>query len=585
MPSSIWNQHATSTTWNDPSNWTGDTVPTETAQFGPSSQTTIGFAPSSAASVQSIIFAADAPAYTFLITALEPAPALIIDGAGIVNNSPLVQSFVVASFGGYYQPQLKFAATATAGSEMVLYQAGPPSLETTYGGGTIAFFDDASAGSAQFVVRTGKQRPPNKQSTLGGQVTFSDHSVAGHATFSIFGTLGTDGDTFGNAVFQDQSSADHGTFTNHGGTVPGGDGGNTQFYDTSTAASGCYLNHGGSAHDGTVGGANGGDVAFDGLALGGHGYFHNYPASVAGANGGVTSFNNNPNYPAMPVQGASADHGTYLNYGATTQNPGGGGHTEFTARYGMATAGDATLVNFGSDVGVASSAGHTIFSITPPNDFFPSAGNATIWNLPGLAGGYAVFQTYGKGTPGSSPTAANATFHNLGGTKAASEGGYTLFCGVATAAEATLIAHGGTNGGQGGRVVFADNTTGGSASVQLSGNAILDLTGHDGGLTLGTLNLMGGILCLSLGPNPTLLTLTGRLTAGLPVTMIDLTFPSGMAPEPGQDYALLQAPNLAAFQANQFTAARIGNAVPEFRIDGTTLMVSYKFGGSTSGSQ
>ena len=74
-------------------------------------------------------------------------------------------------------------------------------------------------------------------------------------------------------------------------------------------------------------GANGGDVAFDGQASGKNGYFHNYPSTIDKANGGVTSFNNNP--PEVIAEGASAGNGHYINYGANKTSLCGGGHVEF----------------------------------------------------------------------------------------------------------------------------------------------------------------------------------------------------------------------------------------------------------------
>lgn len=581
-----WAGHPASDIWNEGSNWAGGKVPTGTATFGASDATVLRFADTSDATVDEIVFDAEAPSYSFLITVLAKTPSLTFTGQGVSSVSVCPQSFAVTSFGTYNQPQLKFTNSASAGDSQISYYAGPPDLETTYGGGTIAFHDDASAGAARFTVRTGKQRPPDRSSTLGGQIVFNDRARAGVATFSIFGTLGTDGDTFANAVFHDTASADRAVFTNHGGTVPGGDGGNTQFYDRSTAADGVYLNFGGSACSDAGKGANGGDVAFDGLATGGNGRFNNYPASVVGASGGVTSFNNNPNYPPMDVQGASAGNGTYLNFGATAAFPGSGGHTELTARYGNATAGSATFWNFGSAIASAAGAGHTSFSIGSPyahsgegsdpvTDFFPTAAQSTIWNLPGVAGGYTIFKVFDEVKQENQPTAEDATIHNLGAGEPGHEGGFTIFQDTVTAGNSTLIAQGGSDGGAGGRIIFRDAAKGGTARVILFGNGTLDLSGCDGGLTLDALQATGGLVIALLRPAQTALTLSDHLTLEGATLQLQLSLPSGQNLDPMQPYPILTAPNMADIDTGSVHVNAIDGRAPRLVIDGETLCVRY----------
>ncbi len=366
----------------------------------------------------------------------------------------------------------------------MFYSAGPTTPDSA-GGGVIRFVDESTAGSANFKVATGAGTPPKKDSTVGAEVSFGDTSSAGSATFTIYGsTSRTDGDTFGNAVFHDSSTAANAVITNIGGTVPGGDGGNTQFYQTATAANAVFHNYGGTAYgeerveeNGKVQkqGANGGDVAFDGTATGENGHFHNYAAKVAGAHGGVTSFNNN--YPPVPTGGASAGSGFYSNYGAQEGYLGGGGHTEFTAKWGSPTAANGTFNNYGSDTSNehGSCAGYTVFSMTTGLStdgeyygkngirYVPTAGNGVFYNHParseqGDAGctKFAVYAPYSSPTEpiSNGPTADSGTFHNFGGKVSGASGGYTEFSETSTAGNATLIAYGGTNGGYGGRVVF-----------------------------------------------------------------------------------------------------------------------------------
>lgn len=582
MSSSTWNAQPTNGDWNTASNWTPGEVPMDKAGFTSSAQTMIAFSQAAGTSVGSIEFAAAAPAYTFTFSAPSPAsPTLEISGSGVANASMSLQSFIVAAASaGYQTPQLKFTNAASAGGSNNFYCAGPATQQDA-GGGVIRFSDTASAGAACFMAWTGAGTPPKSGSTVGGEISFGDSSTADSASFTIYGSLGSDGDTFGNAVFHDNSTAAYATFTNIGGTVSGGDGGNTQFYDSSTAASAHFYNKGGSCSQ-----ANGGDVAFDGTANGGNGHFYNYAAPAAGAYGGVTSFNNNP--PEVTTGGASAGSGAYFNFGARGSEQGGGGHVEFSAKHGSPTAANGTFNNYGSEINGNSSAGHTIFSISLPTSYSPTAGSGTFYNHPaaaaGGAAGFTEFSVYtssqsassnsasGQSSDGSNvPSAGNGTFYNLGAYLAGAGGGYTTFSGTSSAGNAILIAYGGTDGGYGGKIAFYDNSSGGTASVYLADNGELDLSYHTGGLTLGNLDLAGGIIRIELGANPTSLTLTGELAI-----RDDTTFSfqgSGIAS--GTPYTILTAPDLGDCSAGQFSGNSVDGMAPTFAIVGNDLQVTF----------
>jgi len=94
-----------------------------------------------------------------------------------------------------------------------------------------------------------------------------------------------------------------------------------------------------------------------------------------------------------------------------------------------------------------------------------TAGNAAITNN---GGGFTVFS--------DTSTAGNATITNSGG-------GVTGFEDTSTAGNATLIAKG---GGLGGTIFFENDSTGGTARVEVFGNGTLDISvqcsGRDGGL-------------------------------------------------------------------------------------------------------
>lgn len=575
---STWKTHPKTKKWNAEANWIPSKTPTNKAVFSKSSETLINFSKKSNAQVESIEFDSQAPSYNFTIRISAQEPALTITGKGIINNSQRIQCFRVECSNAestgihFLKPQLKFSNSASAGGSDMAYYAGPESLESGYGGGIIGFTDKASAGRALFTVRTGAIPPPTKNSTVGAEVSFSNSSSAEKANFTIYGSLGKDGDTFGNTVFHDNATADQAVFTNIGGTVSGGDGGNTQFYDASTAANGVFNNYGGNVPK-----SNGGDVAFDGIADGGHAHFYNHAAMVSGAYGGVTSFNNNP--PMMNKQGTSAGFGTYHNYGASKIEQGGGGHTEFTAKYGCPTAGNAIINNYGSVLEDHSSAGHTIFSINLPTENFPTAGDALFYNYPGLtegaAAGYTEFSVYNSGIGNNVPIAGNATFINLGGCVAKANGGYTKFSKTTSAGNATLIANGGINGGYGGQLVFCDDSVGGSSKVHLIGNGKLDISLHNGGLTLGELKLQSGIISINLGANLTCLKISKKLTIESHLTEFVFLVNDKSSFEFNTPYVILTAPNLSEFKPSLFKGNRIHKVAPEFIVAKNKLLVSF----------
>lgn len=571
MTTSTWNTQPASGEWNSAANWSPSGAPTDTAAFSTSSQTAITFSPTGAATVDHIEFADNASAYTFTFGPCD-TPALTITGQGVSNRSGKQQSFVVAATSsGYKDPQLKFMNSATAGGDDMFYCAGPET-EQGYGGGVICFCDNAAAGSASFKAWTGAGIPP-KHNTVGGEISFCDATSADNARFMIYGSLGADGDTFGNVVFHDNATAANATFTNVGGTVSGGDGGNTQFYGNSTAANGVFNNWGGTHSK-----ANGGDVAFDATANGGNGHFYNHAAKAADAYGGVTSFNNNS--PHTETGGASAGHGAYFNYGAREGEQGGGGHLEFSAKYGSPTAANATIANYGSAIESKSSAGHTIFSINLPTDYFPNAGNAAIWNHPGptegAAAGFTEFSVYGTGSTGSNvPTAGEAAIFNLGGYAENATGGYTVFSGTSSAGNATLIAYGGTHGGYGGKIAFYGESSGGTAKVQLFGNGELDIGDHTKGVTIGALELTGGIIVTQIGSNATPLTVSGELTLKSSQAAFSFWKKDGGGFAFNTPYTILTNANLSEFTADCFSGNSIEGVAPTFAIVGNDLQVTF----------
>ena len=573
---STWNPEASSGIWNDPSNWLTNTVPTINAIFGDSAITKIGFTSASKAVIQSIIFNEDAPPYELNFITEDTIPILTIAGAGVINNGTTIQCFSIkATAKNPEYPQLRFTNNASAGNSNMKYYAGPTSLADGSGGGIICFVDNANAGSASFTVRTGAQQPPAQGSTVGAEVVFMASASASNAIFVIYGTLGDDGDTFGNVVFKDLATADKGLFVNKGGTVSGGDGGNTQFYDNSNAAHGQYNNYGG-----TVSKANGGDVAFDGTATGGYGLFINKAAIAEGAYGGVTSFNNNP--PEVVDAGATAGNAIIHNFGATPGYLGGGGHTEFTAKHGNPTAGNATFYNYGSCLDEKSSAGHTLFSINQPTSYFPTAGNGTFHNYGGTAekgsGGYTQFSEYSDSdtiTPATNvPNGGNGIFYNHGAEVAGAYGGYTSFGENTDAGNSTLIAYAGINGGGGGIIAFYGSTIANKAKIELYGNGKLELGQHTGALSVFSLKANFGVISTALGSTSSELIVLNKMSLnGSPLLFSFYTENTGF--NYNQKYTILSAPNLSDYSVDSFSTYPIGGISPNFEISGTNLTVAF----------
>ncbi|GMQ26267.1 hypothetical protein Aoki45_29490 [Algoriphagus sp. oki45] len=577
---SKWKKNPQSGEWNNPDNWEEGQLPSDEAVFSSSNETEITFSKEQSAQVGALIFDENASSFQlkFGTRTTDEKLMLTISGEGVVNRSGRPQCLKVAATNyHYYDPQLQFAGSASAGGNDVYYESGPESLEEGYGGGIIGFTEKSHAGEANFVVRTGKKDPPNpkvKPSTVGGEVSFKDHSRANRAKFTIYGSLSLDdGDTFGNTVFHDYASADHGTFINVGATVANGDGGNTQFYDHSTSDHGLFLNFGASHEKG-----NGGDVAFDGFASASHGVFQNFAATAEGGFGGVTSFNNNK--PFMDSVGASAGHAFFHNFGAKEKTDGGGGHTEFTAKFGSASAFRATIMNYGSVLELDNTAGYTLFSVTLPSNYFPSAGEAVIRNYPGVVKGSSpgrtTFKIRGDGEPGKNvPTADKSTIENFGGTVQGALGGFVSFSETCRAEKATLIAYGGINGGLGGKIIFSDQSQGEDSVIQLFGNGILDLSWHVGQFHCKKMVLNEGLIELNLGTEDSCMVISESLDIQSKHTRFLFTWNANDPIEPGRKYRILSASNLDSYPIATFESNSPDGLEPKFKLEKNTLFVSF----------
>jgi autotransporter-associated beta strand protein len=188
---------------------------------------------------------------------------------------------------------------------------------------------------------------------------------------------------------------------------------------------------------------------------------------------------------------SNAGEANFLNHGATNFVDG----PAVMYFYGNSSAASATFTNTGG--GGGATPGALLFfneNSTAANGTFRNGGSLDNYNSTGGA-------TYFLGNS----TAANGTFVNDGG--ADTEllgGGRTHFVESSTAQNATLIANASSTGGNGGAIFFADNSSGGTARVEVFGNGFLDISGHVApGVTIGSLEGSGKVF---LGAN--------RLTVG-----------------------------------------------------------------------
>jgi autotransporter-associated beta strand protein len=129
--------------------------------------------------------------------------------------------------------------------------------------------------------------------------------------------------------------------------------------------------------------------------------------------------------------------------------------------------------------------------------------------------GDGTYTTVGGSTSGeagafilldNTATADKATFIINGGMGAGLTATQLFFMYQATAANAKITANGGADGSDGGAIVFEDKSKGGTASITLNGNGVLDITMHNApGVTIGSLGGQGSVLLgsntLTIGSN------------------------------------------------------------------------------------
>lgn len=217
-----------------------------------------------------------------------------------------------------------------------------------------------------------------------------------------------------------------------------------------------------------------GQVWFTGSASSGKLSFANNGSADENSSGGRVVFFDN----------STVGTGSLVQYGPT-QKGGDGGRALL---FDNASAGSAYISNCGGVLntteGGTRGRGVTAFYDNS------SANNAVIYNLAGISadegGGITQFL--------DSSSAGNASVSCFGSTMANAPSAEIDFFDNSTAGNGQLLAREGSGGGIGGAIYFRDRSSGGTSSIELRGNSLLDISEHElPGVTIGRLEGVGTI--------------------------------------------------------------------------------------------
>src|SRR5436190_22387282 len=238
--------------------------------------------------------------------------------------------------------------------------------------------------------------------------------------------------------------------------------------------------------------------------------------------GGITQFFDNSSAGKAGIAntigsgGGFGGGGTEFHDSSTAGNAGffnQGGFT-FIRFFGNSTAGNGNFNNGGRvSFSDASTAGNsTFFTNNGTLNCTPCAGSVQFFDT--STAGNGTFTYAGADTSDGSPaftvffgnsSAGDGTFTCSPGQESG-EGSEVDFIQASTAANATLIANGGSNGDGGGSIQFFNDSSGGHARVKVFGNGFLDIRGHNApGVSIGSIQGSGlvflGARNLTVGSN------------------------------------------------------------------------------------
>jgi len=291
--SATWNLDPVDNDWNNPANWTPQTVPngpTDRARFSESSKTDLVFS-AAATEVAEIVFTPGASSFT--ITA-SPAAAqsdvtLTISGAGITNNSGVTQTLTAGPPVIFDVGMINFRNSATGGEGTTL-NALASDDEGSFPSSQINFYDTSSAGNASIYAEGAR----GNLESYGAEVNFYNNATAGNASCIVTGAIGT-GSYEGEINFFDDSSAGNASFTVYGATGCCF-GGSVTFYDNSRGGTPRFtiLDDGGMGISGASAGVTVASIAGTGgigfgtgnLSIGANNLSSTFSGSITGGESG-----------------------------------------------------------------------------------------------------------------------------------------------------------------------------------------------------------------------------------------------------------------------------------------------------------
>src|SRR5437870_4986948 len=159
-----WNLNPINNLWSKAQNWTPATVPygeNDVATFATSNTTDVmlGYLPDIGYPfnvVSGIVFAEGASAYTVTLSpGLHYNTSLQFYGAGITNNSGVVQNFVAARSSTTNSGRISFYGSASAGENVVITNQGGNNTSGGEYGALTEFWNNSSAGSATLINEGG----------------------------------------------------------------------------------------------------------------------------------------------------------------------------------------------------------------------------------------------------------------------------------------------------------------------------------------------------------------------------------------------------------------------------------------------
>ena len=160
--------------WTTNGNWTGAAFPNGAAEVATFDNTALSFTPTltnSAIALGAVTISAGAPAFTVTLNGPAAATQISFEGAGVVNNSGILQNFVATGSAGN-PAGFTFNNSASAGTQ---------TRYTLNADSRVLFTDTSSGGTAAFVVNTGGSFDISAHTAP----TFSVGSIAGGGSFFL----------------------------------------------------------------------------------------------------------------------------------------------------------------------------------------------------------------------------------------------------------------------------------------------------------------------------------------------------------------------------------------------------------------